>query len=328
MLLKSVRVVGPASRELHYYLYKMKSFELESSHKSVPIVYIDMDNTLADFFGEVARREGVSDWRKARKVKDRIEQVARKPGFFAELEPLPNASKLIHGVLKLAGEYCILSAPLQREIEQSAEEKSEWLERHLHRHPPEQIIFAVQKEFYARQPNGTPNILIDDFDTNIKLWEANGGIGILYSDKHVDQALRKLRYALEGLVPTEDVRDDQDIDTSVEHKLYTYKQVLKYVRGIHDEYHLDDPIREYKVWQLIEVPVAALRTPEFYDQDDPYRRMIDLDWDHIDKITADDILRKPIVADENGWVLDGNHRVTAARAKGLKGIRALIPYSH
>lgn len=306
----------------------MKSFELESTHNSAPIVYIDMDNTLADFFGEVADREGVTNWREAHRVKDRVEQVARRPGFFTDLKPLPNAAKLVHGVLKLAGAYCILSAPLQREIEQSSEEKSEWLHRHLRRHPPEQIIYAVQKEFYARQADGTPNILIDDFDTNIRLWEANGGIGILYEDAKVDQALRKLRHALEGLIPTEDIADVDQIDTSVEHKLYTYKQVLKYVRGIHDEYHLDDPIKEYKVWQLAEVPVAALHTPEFYDQDDPYRRVIDLDWDHIADITAEDILHKPIVCDENGWVLDGNHRVTAARAKGLKSIRAIIPYSH
>jgi 5'(3')-deoxyribonucleotidase len=287
-----------------------------------------MDGVLADFFGEVARREGAKTWRDAHRIKDRVEQVARKPGFFEDLRPLPNAGKLIFSVLKLAGSYCILSAPLQREIEQSSEEKAEWLNRHLHRHPPEEIIFAVQKEHYARQADGTPNILIDDFDTNIRLWEANGGIGILYEDDKVDAAVKKLRYALEGLLPVEDVDENDTIDTSVEHKLYTSQQVLRYVRGIHDEYHLDDPIREYKVWQLVEVPVSALRTPEFYDQDDPYRRVIDLDWDHISTITPEDILRKPIVADENGWVLDGNHRVTFARAKGLKGIRALIPYSH
>ena len=305
----------------------MKSFILESSHKSEPIVYVDMDGTLADFFGEVAKREGAKTWRDAHRIKDRVDQVAREPGFFEDLRPLPNAGKLIFNVLKLAGSYCILSAPLQREIEQSSEEKTEWLHRHLHRHPPQEIIFAVQKEHYARQADGTPNILIDDFDTNIRLWEANGGIGILYEDSNVDKAIKKLRHALEGLLPVEDVSEGEDIDTSIDRQLYTSQQVLRYVRGIHDEYHLDDPIREYKVWQLVEVPVAALRTPEFYDQDDPYRRVIDLDWEHIDTISVDDILRKPIVADENGWVLDGNHRVTASRAKGIKKIRALIPYS-
>jgi hypothetical protein len=77
---------------------------------------------------------------------------------------------------------------------------------------------------------------------------------------------------------------------------------------------------------LREVPLGNLKTSEFYDQDDPYRRVIDLDWDHIDDITTQDIMRKPVVADANGWLLDGNHRFTAARAKGLGSIRALVPY--
>lgn len=306
----------------------MKFTEVTSSFKTHPICYVDLDGTLADFFGEVAKREGAKTWRDAHRIKGRIDQVAKQPGFFTELKPLKNAGKLIAGVLNIVGRYSILSAPLQRKIEQSSEEKSEWVEKHLHRHPPEELIFSVQKERYAKQADGTPNILIDDFDTNIRLWEANGGIGILYDSDNVEKALHKLRLAIEGLLPVEDQDPDHDIDTSVKRKLYTYTDVLKYVRGIHDDYHLDDPIREYKIWQLIEVPVAALRTPEFYDQDDPYRRVIDLDWDHINTISIEDILRKPIVADENGWVLDGNHRVTAARAKGLKGIRALIPYSN
>jgi ParB-like chromosome segregation protein Spo0J len=74
------------------------------------------------------------------------------------------------------------------------------------------------------------------------------------------------------------------------------------------------------------LPIEVLKTPEFYDQDDPYRRVIDLDWDHIDDITIQDIMRKPVVVDDKGWVLDGNHRVTAARARGLTTIRALVPY--
>ena len=305
----------------------MKTFELSSAHNAAPIVYLDMDGVLADMFGEVARREGVKHWREAHRVKDRIIQVARKPGFFAQLKPMRNAGKLLHGVLKLAGQYSILSAPLQREIEQSSEEKEEWLHKYLSDNPPEDIVFAVQKERYARQEDGTPNILIDDFETNIKLWEANGGIGILYHADKVDAVLKQLNYALEGLMPTQEV-EECDIDTSVEHKLFTYKDVLKYVQGIHHEYHLSEPIEEYKVWQLAEIPIAALKTPEFYDQDDPYRRVIDLDWEHIDEITIRDILKKPIVADENGWVLDGNHRVTAARAKGLHSIRAIIPYDN
>ena len=305
----------------------MKSFELESSHSSRPVVYVDMDGTLADMFGEIAKREGAPHWRKARKIKDRIDQVAQEPGFFEELPPLPNAGKLLRGIVKQASEFSILSSPLMSEIEQSTQEKSDWLRRYLRKFPVNDVIFDHQKEKFARQADGTPNILIDDWDSNIRLWEANGGIGILYKDSEVDKALKKLHYALEGLLPVEDsVDDSDDVQYNTTEKLYTNLQVLKYVKGIHHEYHLEKPILKHKVWVLKNVPIENLKTPEFYDQDDPYRRVIDLDWDHIDNIPVENIMKKPIVADDNGWLLDGNHRFTAARARGLKTIRALVPY--
>lgn len=304
----------------------MKIFELNNSYSDRPVIYVDMDGVLADMFGEAARREGATHWRRARKEKDYIDQVAQEPGFFAELPALPQAGKLLHGVLKLAGEYSILSAPLMSDVEQSSREKADWINRKLSKIPPDSIIFDHQKEKFARQADGTPNILIDDWESNIRLWEANGGIGILYKDGECEKALKKLHYALEGLIPANEV-EDEDVDLSVENKLYTNQQVLKYVKGIHNEYHLEKPILKHKIWVLKEVPLSDLQTPEFYDQDDPYRRVIDLDWDHISNVTTKDILKKPVVADDNGWLLDGNHRVTAARAKGLQSIRALVPYT-
>jgi len=43
-------------------------------------------------------------------------------------------------------------------------------------------------------------------------------------------------------------------------------------------------------------------------------------------ISMSDIKNRPVVADNNGWVLDGNHRATAARARGLETIPAIVPY--
>lgn len=305
----------------------MKIFELDTTHKSRPIVYVDLDGTLADMFGEVARREGAPHWRKARKIKDRVEQVAKEPGFFRELQPLPHAGKLVRGITKIAGEFSILSSPLMSQVEQSSQEKAEWVDQWLSKFPVQSVLFDHRKEKYAKQADGTPNILIDDWESNIRLWELNGGIGILYKDQEVGRSLKKLQYALEGLLPVDEpVEEDIDISDKQD-KLYTNQQVLKYVKGIHHEYHLEKPILKHKTWVLTTVPLDSLKTPEFYDQDDPYRRVIDLDWDHIDTISRQDIERRPVVADHNGWVLDGNHRVTAARTRGLDSIRALVPYT-
>jgi hypothetical protein len=108
--------------------------------------------------------------------------------------------------------------------------------------------------------------------------------------------------------------------------LFTSRQVLKYVKGIHKEYHMPKPILKHHAWVLRNIPVSGLKTPEYVHQDDPYRRVIDIDWDHVENIYTQDIKRKPVVVDSDGWVIDGNHRVTAARAKGIDVIPALVPY--
>jgi hypothetical protein len=74
------------------------------------------------------------------------------------------------------------------------------------------------------------------------------------------------------------------------------------------------------------LPVAGLKTPEYVHQDDPYRRVIDIDWDYIDRFSSHYVNKKPIVVDSDGWVLDGNHRAMAAIANGKETILALVPY--
>lgn len=305
----------------------MKLTEIKTLHENRPVVYLDMDGVLTDMFGEVAKREGAPHWRKARKIKDRVDQVAKDPGFFEELPPMPNAGKLVKGVVQLAGEFSILSSPLMSRIEQSSEEKADWINRYLSKFPVQSVLFDHHKEKFARQADGTPNILIDDWDSNIKLWEANGGIGILYKDSNYEAALKKLKYALAGVLPTEEV-NEESLDLDIPNKLFTAQEVLKYIKDIHHDYSLDKPVLAHKTWMLTNAELTQLKTPEFYDQDDPYRRVIDLDWDHIDNIRLADIVKKPVVADAEGWVLDGNHRVTAARAKNLKQIPAFVPYTN
>jgi len=308
----------------------MRSTEFKSKYETRPIIYVDMDGVLADFFGEVAQAHDVAYWREIHRKELGVDQIAKKPGFFAELPPLPNAGRLMTGILKLTDKYSILSSPLMSNVEDSSEEKSNWLKKYPRAHQPQAIIFDHEKFKFARQANGTPNILIDDWDTNIKLWEANGGIGILHKDKDYKHTLHQLSKALAGKIEPKklEVSEDEElIDVSRKGGMYTSRQVLKYVQGIHDEYHMPKPILAHKVWLLKNIPVADLKTPEYVHQDDPYRRVIDIDWDHVENITPSDIKNRPVVADAEGWVLDGNHRVTAARARGIETIPALVPHT-
>ena len=322
----------------------MKFYELANEFSARPEVYVDMDGVLADMFGTIAQHHGVKHWRDARRARkktgDKIDRLAREPGFFQHLRPLPNAGKLISNIMKMRGEYNILSSPLLSNVEQSTREKSEWLQHHLRRNTPRAVLFDHEKFKFAKQADGTPNILIDDYDTNIHLWEANGGIGILYRDSEIDRVLKQLQSALHGRftrtyrMPLAILQKEieQGMDESQEHgialdkKYYTGKEILKYVKGIHDGFHIDNTILDHKIWVLRMIPTSELSTPEKFDQDDRYRRVIDLDWDHIADITRSDVAHKPCVADEQGWVLDGNHRVTAARAANIRRIPCFIPH--
>lgn len=310
----------------------MRSFQFEAADRSsTPIVYVDMDGVLADFFGEVAREHDVEYWREIHRNDLGIDQIAQEPGFFKMLPVLPNAGRLMKGVIQLSTNYSILSSPLMSNVEESSKEKMQWLLRHLKNHQPQAVIFDHEKYKYAQQPDETPNILIDDWDTNIKLWEANGGIGILYKPEDCKDVLHQLSLALRGKIKAKQFEmavfeDDVEAVNRKEGALYTSRQVLKYVQGIHNDYHMPKPILAHKTWVLRNISVSSLKTPEYIHQDDPYRRVIDIDWDHVEDISINDIKNRPIVADSDGWILDGNHRLTAARARNLPTIPALIPY--
>ena len=311
----------------------MRFYEIASQSGGRPIVYLDMDGVLADFFGEVAREHDVEYWREIHRKDLGIDQIAQEPGFFEMLPVLPNAGKLMQGVISLASKYSILSSPLMSNVEESSKEKMQWLQRHLKNHQPQAVIFDHEKYKYAQQADDTPNILIDDWDTNIKLWEANGGIGILYKPENYKEVLHKLSAALRGKIEPKQFEmavfedDVLDITNPHEGKLYTSRQVLKYVEGIHNEYHMPKPILKHKIWLMKNVPVSQMKTPEYVHQDDPYRRVIDINWDRVEDVSNHDLKNRPVVLDPDGWVLDGNHRVTAARARGLETIPALVPYT-
>jgi hypothetical protein len=60
--------------------------------------------------------------------------------------------------------------------------------------PADGWIFDHEKFKYAVQPDGIPNILIDDWNQNIQPWNQKGGIGIKYQadEDTLDQLRSKL----------------------------------------------------------------------------------------------------------------------------------------
>jgi hypothetical protein len=118
--------------------------------------------------------------------------------FFYRLPKFDSADTLVAMVVKFFGSYSICSSPLRGDHENSGVQKSRWIRKYLNPQP-QHIYIESRKEKHAVQPDGTPNILIDDRKDNIIKWEAAGGIGIKYQadEDGLDVIARGLRRALE-----------------------------------------------------------------------------------------------------------------------------------
>ncbi len=172
----------------------------ENMEDAKPIVYLDMDGVLADFFGGVEFLYGVDHWKELTndKTKDLKKQVIDRitgTDFFAVLPKFPTADALIDMVKKFTGgKFSINTSPLRGDHENSAKYKKVWISNNIEQ--PDEIIVTGRKESYAKDKGtGTPNILIDDRPINIQKWQAAGGYGILYQANR-DQ-LTKVQKGLE-----------------------------------------------------------------------------------------------------------------------------------
>jgi len=157
----------------------------EDMTETKPIVYLDMDGVLADFFGGVEFLYGVEHWKELTndKTKDLKKQVIDRitgTDFFAVLPKFNTADALIEMVKKFTGgKFSINTSPLRGDHANSAKHKKVWIGNNIEQ--PDDIIVTGRKETYAKNKGtGTPNILIDDRPVNIQKWQAAGGYGILY----------------------------------------------------------------------------------------------------------------------------------------------------
>ena len=173
----------------------------EEMEDAKPIVYLDMDGVLADFFGGVEKMYGVEHWKQLTndKTKDlKKEVIDRITGtdFFATLPKFPSADALIDTVKKFTGgKFSINTSPLRGDHENSGKYKKLWISNNIEQ--PDEIIVTGRKEAYAKdKASGTPNILIDDRPVNIQKWQAAGGYGILYQANR--DSLNKVEKGLEN----------------------------------------------------------------------------------------------------------------------------------
>ncbi len=201
---------GDTGKKLYSIIQDRLAEQIDENNKKLynedmadgkPIVYLDMDGVLADFFGGVEFLYGVDHWKELTndKTKDLKKQVIDRitgTDFFAVLPKFPTADALIDMVKTFTGgKFSINTSPLRGDHENSAKYKKIWISNNIEQ--PDDIIVTGRKESYAKdKASGTPNILIDDRPVNIERWQAAGGYGILYQANR--DSLDKVKKGLEG----------------------------------------------------------------------------------------------------------------------------------
>ena len=147
-------------------------------------IFVDMDGVLADFFGEWAKLMDVDHYTKIDKehdINDALQKIRDTDDFWLNLPMLPASKKLLDLIKKVKGSYNICSTPLADDPN-SEKHKRTWIQKNLSFFPPDNVYITHDKPQYAKNEDGTPNILIDDFGKNVNAWEAAGGIGFKYKD--------------------------------------------------------------------------------------------------------------------------------------------------
>jgi hypothetical protein len=147
-----------------------------------PIIYLDMDGTIADFEGWAFTAFG-PEW-KIELEKSEWGRFQNHPALFLHLPVMDGAKDMYDACVELTKDrnrVQILTALPNRAKEvfkDAAMHKILWARSVLH--PDIRVVFgpfAQDKQYHIRHKH---DILIDDMERNIDQWEAAGGIGILH----------------------------------------------------------------------------------------------------------------------------------------------------
>ena len=159
----------------------------EASNDDLPEIYCDLDEVLVNFMqaadaavgGSFVKYDKTERWNKINQTK----------GFWANLDWKPNAKRLHDFIIRYNPH--VLSAYTGRDTT-SKTGKMKWVKKNTgFKRGNIHLVLRSQKQKYATT-NEKPNILIDDYDKNIREWEAAGGIGILH-DGNVGKTISELK---------------------------------------------------------------------------------------------------------------------------------------
>lgn len=155
------------------------------------VVYCDLDGVLVDFESHAYDITGINistaNRAQTKKFwKDINKWTDNDKPFFVNMKPLPDAFKLWSFIEK----YHPIILSSYGDIKNAADEKREWVRKHLGAHVANEAIFVKQSVLKAEYA-APMSILIDDQLKSINPWIQAGGIGILH--KSADLTIKQLK---------------------------------------------------------------------------------------------------------------------------------------
>jgi hypothetical protein len=156
-------------------------------------IFVDIDGVLANFDKKMKTLFPDFSFAFIRKDKDAMSRMWKeildynKAGgrFWAELELLPDAKKLMRNVRHLDTEILTSTGGAP----DAGPMKKEWISRNIDPNIKVNLVTASKKK--AEYVKGKNYVLIDDQFESVKPWKAAGGIGILHSS--TEKTLSELR---------------------------------------------------------------------------------------------------------------------------------------
>ena len=144
----------------------------------VILAFCDMDGVVADTKSAISRLYGPDTVpRSASKVTQRVcDSYANGSHFFLDIEPLPNASKIVNFLVEKMGRNSVsfISAGLHLHTPGIASDKAQWLEKYFPGFPLVCVCSNEDKIAYSCPGK----LLVDDSEKIRKKWIAKGGLAI------------------------------------------------------------------------------------------------------------------------------------------------------
>ncbi len=301
-------------------------------------IYVDMDGVLADFFGEWTKLMNVDHWSKIDNdgLPQALQKIRDTDEFWLRLPMLPQARELLSLIKNIKGEYNICSSPLADDPN-SEPHKRQWIEKNLSFFPPKNIHITHDKAQFAKNADGTPNILIDDFGRNVRQWEAAGGIGFKYKDHKFERTAKQLqKHIAEEKMSKSDLKSAHKTADKIKDKPKAKKSIAKWAkeRGMDPEgaiYAIATNMQKkktesYKRGQLPQIRQKHLKHFPHKYESISVKKLIPVQKERIKENYTKQLKRisnkkyVPIIVDSNYRIVNGHHRYDIVKMLEMKRI--------